>query len=390
MISNLEMPDESRPPVLEIDYPAAMLEPAEPKIDPIHAVVHGDSGALPPSIQLATQEIPADLPPGPEVIRPPDPVPMNIEPSEIPGPEPFPAQPIEFFAQWMAGPRKVDATQDRGIGYERVATAPFIIDITQPMQQWAFRVDAAYNWKHPDEAEVFFAQPMSLGGKGPPAETSANYQDFDFIAEMGNSSASVRTTIPVRLIDGQIDGDTAGMGDVQIATKLVLLTGERLKITQYLDTYIPSGAAGKGLGTGHVSLEPGLLASYRWSDETYFHAEAKYLIPIPTSPGIAGTMLTWGFGASHLLYDGDVFAVIPTAELVCYTIFNASETIATPVPTTQEIDNAVIPSLHFGVRVVSDRFRDIGTVEFGLSNGFTMGPNGWYADLLRVEARVMY
>ena len=207
---------------------------------------------------------------------------------------------------------------------------------------------------------------------------------------MGNSSASARLAVPVRLIDGEINGDTAGLGDIQLTTKVVLLTGSRLKITQFLDTYIPSGAADKGLGTGHVSLEPGLLASYRWSDETYIHAEAKYLIPIPPSPGEAGTMLTWGFGVSHLLYDGDVFAVIPTAELVCYTIFNASETIALPVPTIQEVDNALIPTLHLGVRVVSDRFRDIGTVEFGFSTGFNLGASGWYEELLRTEVRVMY
>ena len=325
----------------------------------------------------------------PEVIPLPEPVPDDIESGGVQGSEPFLVQP-GLFSRWMAGPRKIDATQDRGIGYERVAYAPFVIDITQPMTQWAFRIDAANNWKHPDEAQYFFARPMSLGGSGPPAETSANYQDFTFIGEMGNSSASARTSIPVRLIDGEINGDTAGMGDMHVATKLVLLTGERLKITQFFDTYIPTGAAGKGLGTGHVSMEPGLLASYRWSDETYIHAEAKYLVPIPTSPGNSGTMMTWGFGVSHLLYDGDLFAVIPTAELVCYTIFDAGETIASPVPTIQTVDNAVIPTLHFGVRVVSDRFRDIGTVEFGISAGFNLGSSGWYEDLLRTEVRVMY
>ena len=122
-----DVQSESRPPILRTDYPAAMLEPGTGhEIDPINAVVQGDSGAFPPAVQLASQKIPADPPPESEVIRLPDPVPMNIEAGGIQqGAEPFPAQPIDFFARWMAGPRKVDATQDRGIGYERVATAAF-------------------------------------------------------------------------------------------------------------------------------------------------------------------------------------------------------------------------------------------------------------------------
>jgi hypothetical protein len=377
--------------VIRIDDPAALLGPqAGCEIDPINALVLGESGTLPPAVQLASQKIPADPAPSPEVISAPAPVPMKIEEGGMQGPEPIEIQPMNFFNRWLAGPRKVDGVDDRGIGYERVATAPFVIDITQPMNQWAFRIDAAYHWKYPDEADYFFARPTSLGGKGPAAETSADYQDYTFISEMGNSSASARLALPVRQIDGDINGDTAGMGDIQLTTKVVLLTGERLKITQFLDTYVPTGAAGKGLGTGHVSMEPGFLASYRWSDETFFHAEAKYLIPIPTSPGEAGTILTWGFGMSHLLYDGDLFAVIPTAELVCYTIFNASETSALPVPTIQTVEHEVIPTLHFGVRVVSDRFRDIGTVEFGLSTGFNLGASGWYEELLRTEIRVLY
>ena len=196
---------------------------------------------------------------------------------------------------------------------------------------------------------------------------------------------------PCVLIDGQINGDTAGMGDIQLATKFVLLTGERLKITQYLDTYFPTGAAGKGLGTGHFSLEPGLLGQLSMvrRDVSPRRSQVPDSVAAKSRGGWNDAHLgIWG--QSSCLYDGDVFAVIPTAELVCYTIFNASETVALPVPTIQEVDNSVIPTLHFGVRVVSDRFRDIGTVEFGLSGGINLGSSGWYEDLLRAEIRVMY
>jgi hypothetical protein len=359
-------------------------------VDPINAVVTGSTGTMPPSVLLASQKIPTDPPANTEVLPLPEPVPMNIESPGPPGPEPFLVEPGGVLRRWMSGPKKVGNSQDRGIGYERVADAPFVLDTTNPMTMWALRIDAAYKWRYPDAAEYLFARPTTFGGIGPPEQAYANFQDFDFIGEMGNSSFSTRTSIPVRILDPATGGSTAGMGDVQVATKLVLLAGERLKLTQYLDMYMPTGSAGKGLGTGHFAMEPGLLASYRWSDETYIHAETKYLFPIPTSPGFTGTMLTWGFGVSHLMYDGDAFAVIPTAELVCYTIFDASQTAVDPVPNLQHIDNEVIPTIHLGCRVVSDRFRDIGTVELGVSVGINLGASNWYEDLLRTEVRVLY
>ncbi len=375
-----------------INDPGELIaQEARGEIDPINAVILGSSGNLPPSVQLTSEKVPAAPKADAEVIPLPAPVAMNIETSGIQGPEPFLLPPPRtLFAGWFGPPKKVDGVPDRGIGYERVALAPFVIDITQPQTLWSLRIDMANNWRHPDTAEYFFARPAAFGGRGPALETSADAQDVNFISEMGNNSASARTTIPVRIINGEVNGETAGMGDMHLTTKVVLLSGERLKLTQFLDNAFPTGSVDKGIGTGHVAMEPGLLASYRWSDETYIHSEVKYLFPLPTSPGNGGTIFTWGFGISHLLYDGDTFAVIPTAELVCYSIFNASETIATPIPHQESIDNEVIPTLHFGVRVVSDRFRDIGTVEWGLSAGFNLGSSGFYEELVKTEIRVMY
>ncbi len=384
-------PEGSYPAISRIDDPSALFGPgAGREIDPINAVVVGDSGTFPASVQLASQKIPADPPPIPEVIPMPEAVPMTIESGGPQGSEPFLVPPMGIFARWMSGPTKIGPSPDRGIGYERVAYAPFVLDITSPMTQWAFRIDAAHNWRYPDAAEYIFASPTALGGSGPAPQTKIDFQDFDFIGEIGNSSFSTRATIPVRSIDPETGGSTSGLGDVQVATKLVLLTGERWKVTQYMDFYIPSGSSSRGVGTGHLAIEPGLLASFRWSDETYIHAETKYLVPIPTSPGQAGTVFTWGCGISHLMYDGDAFAVIPTAELVCYSIFNASETVMNPVPASREIDDMTVPTLHLGCRVVSDRFRDLGTVEMGVSLGINLGTSNWYEELLRTEIRVMY
>lgn len=116
----------------------------------------------------------------------------------------------------------------------------------------------------------------------------------------------------------------------------------------------------------------------------------KYLIPIPLAPGVAGTILTWGVGVSHVLYDADAFAIIPTAEFVCYSIFDASETLLTPAPVTNQIGDLTVPTINLGFRLVSDRFRDLGTVEWGVSLGINLSSSNWWAEMARTELRVMY
>ena len=380
-------PDSSRPSAFIEDWTAPGLAPGL-VIDPINAVVLGANGSLPSTVQLASQKIPAEqVSPPAEPVAKLDPVPMTIEAGGMPETEPFLDQRPGILKDWMAETKKVDGVDDRGIGYERVAYAPFALDIANPMNQWAFRLDNAYRWRAPDEAEYFFARSTSVGGLGPNTQSTASYQDFDFINEVGNSALSARTTIPIRMVDPDDMGSTAGLGDIDVQTRAVFLTGDRLKLTQFLEMHMPTGSVSKGLGTGHFAMEPGILANYRWTDATYLHAEMKYLFPIPLSPAVDGTVLTWGGGISHVMYDGDVFAVIPTAEFLCYSIFDASATdLDSGVPITEHIGTETIPTLHFGFRVVTDRLRDLGTVEAGVSLGINLGNEHWYQDLVRVPS----
>ena len=51
--------------------------------------------------------------------------------------------------------------------------------------------------------------------------------------------------------------DGAGFSDMSITAKTMLLDSELFLFGFQMRTYIPIGQTGKGLGTGHVSLEPG-------------------------------------------------------------------------------------------------------------------------------------
>jgi len=330
--------------------------------------------------------------PAPEVVPTPAPFEVPLEASGAPIPtEMAPADRLAWLSRMLWDGNTRDPNHDRGIAYERVQYAPYILDTVMPTNQYGIRFDAAYHWRAPDLGELLVAQPQSAGGTGlPVADKRLNYQDFDFVSEFGNSTVSAKTIIPLRLIDGTDNGDTAGLGDVEMDTKLVMLNGEYIKFAQFTGMHFNSGDSMKGLGTGHISIEPGMLASLKCSDETYLHAEMKFLFPIAANAEQKSNLLTWGLGLSHVLYDYDSFAVIPSVEAVFYTVYNGGFIEPGPVPVFVGNNWVTVPTLHYGVRMMTDRVRDLGLIEFGFSGGFSFGANVWYEDIFRVEVRVIF
>ena len=62
--------------------------------------------------------------------------------------------------------------------------------------------------------------------------------------------------------------ESSGFGDLDIGTKSLLLDCELLQVAFQFITYIPTGDFHKGLGTGHVSLEPSILFALKLSPLT--------------------------------------------------------------------------------------------------------------------------
>jgi hypothetical protein len=273
-----------------------------------------------------------------------------------------------------------------GIGRERLAMALFEIDVSQPQNNFRFRVDLANGFRTPDRAEYLFAGPA----RGPQLpETSVAYQDLRFLMETGGPSFSVGTEIPIRILDPDRNPNTAGLSDLNLTTKTVLMDGKSWQLTQIFRTYFNTGAPAKGLGTGHVSIEPGLLARYRASETLNWHGAIQYWVPLGGDPAHSGEVLKYGVGFSHLLYDSDTFAIIDTLEVVGWTVLDGQKLdpwtgIALPV------DGEGIIHVYPGLRVVRDAGGDFGLVEFGISGTVGMGNSRWLDNLVRLEFRVLY
>ena len=81
-------------------------------------------------------------------------------------------------------------------------------------------------------------------------------------------------------------------------------------------------------------------------------------------------------------------AVIPTFEVVTYSILNGLKTTPTgiPIPTDGEHVVNFVP----GVRIAQERFSDLGLFEFGISGGWSVTNSQLYESILRIDVRFSY
>ena len=281
-----------------------------------------------------------------------------------------------------------EGSGDPGIGHERVMFALFEIPSSQPSSNMRFRYNSFYDEHSPDRADYFWAQ---IGGAGPKLpEHLVNYQDASVAWEVAAGKAfSLTTEMPLRFVSPDINPTTGGLGDMALTTKTVLLNGNDWQITQYFRTDLPTGSPAKGLGTGHTSLEPGFLFQLKWTNETYFHSMLTYWIPLGDNPVYGGQVLKYGFGISHLLYENDSFAAIPTLEFVGWTVLNGAQTTF-PTGLTQPVDTMGIFNVQPGIRFVHNTGGDLGLIEWGVSSSFAITPNRWYDASVLLKARFVF
>ncbi len=286
-----------------------------------------------------------------------------------------------------------DASCGGGIGLQRVGLAPFEIDVTEPFNHFDIQVNPVFGINSPDRAEYFWPR----AGRGVPnVEQSVNYQDLRFRMEVGNDFASTITELPLRFLDPQINSNTGGLADMNTAVKTRLFQGATLNISQIVRTYLNTGSITHGLSSGHISIEPGVLARYEWSERTFLFGEMKFWVPLGGDPTHSGEILRYGAGISHLWIDNDSFAAIPVLEFVAWNILGGQRTLpasaqpTTGGPLTRSIDGDVIFNIFPGMRFTFKGGENFDLFELGVNGGVAVSNQRWYNAQMRFEARWMF
>jgi len=270
------------------------------------------------------------------------------------------------------------------------------IDNAIPVTQFRFRFDAAYNNPFPDRAEFFYPQCGCFtqgNGPGPPLEeTGVDYQEFRPYFEVAwNDRLSFFLDAPIRAINPDVNTNEFGFSDLIPGFKYAVIARPNSSyVTFQLKVYTPTGDGERGLGTAHVSIEPGVLAFQRLGQRTTFEAEIRPWIPISDSQAggrdFAGTVLRYGAGVAHDVVQryncGQWTRLTAVVEGVGWSVLGGQA--FSPQTGLIDADGDTIINIKVGGRYSVGR----NSLYVGYGRGLT--GDIWYREILRAEYRLLF
>lgn len=203
-----------------------------------------------------------------------------------------------------------------------LANNAFFIDPVRPVTQMKLGVDFAWDMRKPDKAELFWARIGQKGPRRPNGVAKFAPDILDYSRAYLYTEAAVGGTFSFFLETSVLSYDpedgfpgASGFGDMVIGTKNMVLDCELLQLAFQFKTFLPTGNFTRGLGTGHVSLEPSLIAALKLSPISYLQGQVGYRFPIGGTSGFQGSLVYGGLAYNHLLWNcGYDIQLIGTVE----------------------------------------------------------------------------
>lgn len=280
---------------------------------------------------------------------------------------------------------------DSGVGY---------IDSAVVRNQVRFRFDASYDSPAPYRAEFFYPKSRGLiagiqdplGPGLPLSETKVDYQEFSLFAEtlLYSDLISGFVEVPFRLINPEVNANSAGISDINFGVKAALIATETSFLTLQFRTFVPTGDGSRGLGTENVVLEPGVLFFQQLRNGTLVEGEVRDIIPVDGTDW-AGNVLRYGIGVSHPLIQTEDFSWMPVWETVAWSVLGGrvGERIGTPNERVTDAETTIV-NMKFGSRFNIARRRGEGFHSTYVGYGRSISGNRWYQDTLRLEYRLSF
>lgn len=259
-----------------------------------------------------------------------------------------------------------------------IANAAFWVDGVRPVTQVRYRWDAALGVIYPDRASFLWPTVGTLGPAQAP--NFLDLHELSLYSEVASGGFSFFTNTPYRSYDTNADVHGAGFGDLDLGTKSVLFDCDLLQIAFQFRTFVPLGISRKGLGTGHVSLEPSILMALNLSPDTYLQAQFSEWIPI-ASDGGSGAVLHYHASLNQVLFRWQPSVpIIGTFEANGWSFQDGTYT--DPSGVQHSASGATYISAGPGFRVVvCDR------LDFGVGSAFAVTEGHWGEQSIRSEFR---
>jgi hypothetical protein len=266
-----------------------------------------------------------------------------------------------------------------------LADAAFFQDGPRPVTQMRLRYESVWDYTFPDKAEYLWAQEGVKGPKAPPGvkgERAVSYQDLSLYSEVAVDRFSASIAIPYLDMEDDTFAGASGFGDLTIGTKSLLLDCELMQFAIVFNTTVPTGNFLKGLGTGHVTLQPGALMALKLTTMTYLQSGLLYSIPIGGDQGFEGPVLQYHLSLNQMLWNcGNGIKLIGVAELNGYEFLGGAATAPDgTILSAKDIGSVV--SIGPGVRLVL-----CDKIDFGVGSAFNLTQDTVGDEIIRVDFR---
>ena len=265
--------------------------------------------------------------------------------------------------------------------------------------QLRFRFDAAYGFNRPERAEYYYTTWTAFGGRIPNPQfvpdPNLDRQSISLMYEHAFSqNFSVFADLPVVYSNPELNPNESGLGDMTAGFKVSLYHDCANQLTFQLKNYIPTGESRESwLGTGHYSIEPGILL-YRdlgrgWSLE----GEIKDWISIggAVNPNngrnYAGNILQYGLGVGVDAGCIGNYRVKPIVEFVGWSVLEGQvfDFDRLPRAGVVDADGDTIVNLKIGARLAN-----ACGGSFYAGYGHSLTGDRWYEEIFRLEFRRIF
>lgn len=266
---------------------------------------------------------------------------------------------------------------DSNVGY---------VDTALIQTQARFRLDLNYDIDKVNRGEYLWAWPAAVSNGPPAVESNVDYQRYAAYFEYAladNFSAFIESGILA--LNPEINANTAGVGDIQTGFKWAWHQDEDSALTFQMKFYADNGDASRGLGTGHFSVEPGLLFLQQY-DCFVLEGEVKTWSSIDGTSPFQGSLIQYGLGGSTTLQPWGLPDVRPVVEVVGWTFLDGRadrQTLGGIV--AEDAEGHTIINGKIGARLnVTDG------MDVYLGYGRSLTGQRFYQDIFRAEVRFAF
>jgi hypothetical protein len=287
----------------------------------------------------------------------------------------------------MAGATNPTAAPAADPGLSINDTFVSFIDSAVPRNVIGLRFDGAYNNRQPTRATYLFAKgglPNSVGFPLP--ETRVDTLELTSYAEYSLTPwFSFFLEGSYRWINPEVNANQSGASDMRYGMRVCTWSSDSFIATILLRLYQPS-ARYETLGTGHWSIEPGLLAAYKINNNFHLEGELRYWIPI-TRDDFAGDIFRYGLGLSYGQRNPNGVWYMPVLEGIGWTVMGGKTMLASSPDNfvVQDARNQTIVNGYLGLRVGYAQ-----NVDFYIGYGRSFTGQFWARDMYRFEVRFSY